>query len=102
MTYEEHFADLLKRGWNDRDAAIIAQCRVDDEAIKNAPPVPRPTCGTCPHWDRWDKRSEPSTDVGDCMFFPVISEKDHSSYCGQHPDMAAWIEKEWPKVRAGR
>ena len=82
-----------------------------DSAI---PPAPRPTCGTCPHWDYESdqKIGESSIKYGKCYFLPPpvgkrvrdweLPELTSTFSCGQHPDMPAWIETEWPKVRRGR
>lgn len=108
MTYEEHFADLVKRGCNDRDAAIIAQSRADYDAVKNAPLAPRPTCGTCPLWLKAPESMQRGGKGICCLMpgqlfigvqHPQLPEKHADEFCGQHPDMPAWIEKEWPKVR---
>ena len=83
-----------------------------EEIVADNTPAPRPTCGTCPHWDAFKDKQ-----VGLCRIVvatgyrgeeseafarPDWPKTDHDEWCGQHPDMAAWIETEWPKVREGR
>lgn len=71
--------------------------------------APRPTCATCAHWEisravpnRGACHGAPPTEddtnnIGSA-FVPTMED----DWCGQHPDMPAWIRDEWPKVRAGR
>lgn len=73
------------------------------------PPAPRPTCGTCPHWERIDPHAKGTYRPGVChVRAPVFEiegrhalapETDADWFCGQHPGMAAWIRDEWPKVK---
>jgi hypothetical protein len=87
-------------GYNRRSAALLAE----GQAQPPDDPEPRPTCGTCPYWfDTHEKRYDESrTEIayGICARL----RRDGGSvgvedWCGQHPDMAAWIETEWPKVK---
>jgi hypothetical protein len=72
---------------------------------------PRPTCGTGPHFSLYQE----SGGVGECLVNPPVIHEfqaqtcdphygvwplvaETSRGCGQHPDMPAWIEAEWPKV----
>ena len=71
----------------------------------------RPTCETCPYWEKWDEGS-----VGNCQrHAPIPSveryapeligphgatrastfwpETDPSDACGDHPDFPAWLEE---------
>jgi hypothetical protein len=80
------------------EEALEIECRHD-------PPAPRPTCGTCPHWVELPEGEDTPPQTGSCQFVPVPSRVnlnescDRDWSCSQHPDMGAWIEKEWPKVK---
>lgn len=75
-----------------------------------SPPAPRPTCGSCPHWEYVrDKPAGASTiRYGECYCLPPstgkrvedweIPEVPDTFSCGQHPDMENWIKTEWPKI----
>jgi hypothetical protein len=51
-------------------------------------------------WDAGKKYAGTEKEsCGECRLAPTIVPRFRYHWCGQHPDMAAWIEKEWRKVK---
>lgn len=74
----------------------------------NAEDDKRPTCETCPYWNRDGKEPEAVVHSGvtvwaECRRTGPNWEGDerrggwllshHQDWCGEHPDMDAWIER---------
>jgi hypothetical protein len=65
---------------------------MSDELTPLAAPTERPTCATCPCFDKELNRSGYAPKVeGECLLLPTPVHKAGTDSCSHHPDFPAWI-----------